>query len=545
MGASSQLLRRHSLPLRLVLVGITTLSTIGGGLVGFVVTLAVVVAKARARSFIFALEDLVAVRWELLPILLGLIGGFRLGSRRPRALAWATVSGLGGLLVGAFLGPLVGRMLWGDDAGEWASAVILGAMGLVAGSIGSLRIRHVPRHPLITATFSVALLLGLAGFGLFSATNLFSIDPLEFPEPPRVPIPDPVQVDAVVFLLGDGGAVTDRSPLLRALGADVERWSAALRRDSAVAVAYLGDVVYPSGVRDRDHPGFAEDSSRLWSQIDLTGGVEASRVGLLAVHPDERSGDRAGFGGYTRIIGSDSLYQRARTDPGLVVDDRHFLRARLLDALVGDWDRHSGQWRWGTRDQGEVTEWRAIPEDRDWAFSRIDGLLGRISRWLLPSYVGFGARFPSPRRLAASGDRIDHFVLNRLERLEFLAVARDVQASLTDSVITAAVAALPPAYLERERDRLIAGLKSRRDQLVEYAERHYRLLARTVHLFGIEQSEDVVEFERISKERVRVRLRSAIVGGPAGKVRFERLLDARETRTVKLFLGPERRPSRR
>ena len=60
----------------------------------------------------------------------------------------------------------------------------------------------------------------------------------------------------------------------------------------------------------------------------------AGRVGMLTVHADEREGNRAGFGGYSQIISSDSLYLRSRTEPGTTIDDRYFLRARLLDALV-------------------------------------------------------------------------------------------------------------------------------------------------------------------------------------------------------------------
>ena len=143
--------------------------------------------------------------------------------------------------------------------------------------------------------------------------------------------------------------------------------------------------------------------------------------------------------------------------------------------------------------------------------------------------------FPSARRLARSGDRIDGRLLNRLERREFLAVVNEVRAQLSDSVLTAAVDALPPPYLEVERDRLLTDLKARRDQLSEYGEDFYRLLARTVPVFGFDQSEDVIEFQRISKERVRVTLRS---GGASGPIRFERLLDGRETRTVKLVIDP-------
>jgi len=256
----------------------------------------------------------------------------------------------------------------------------------------------------------------------------------------------------------------------------------------------------------------------------------AGRVGLLSVHADEREGERAGFGGYTKIINSDSLYLELRTAPGNSVDDRYFLRARLLDALVGDWDRHSGQWRWGRRTRGDSVVWRAIPEDRDWAFSRIDGMVGWGSRWLLPRYVGFSDRFPPASRLVKS---VDYRLLNRLERFEFLDVVNEVRSQLTDSVLAKAVETLPGPYLELERERLLTALKARRDHLSEYGEDFYRAVARTVYVRGFDGTQDQVEFQRISKERVRVILRS---GGATGPIRFERMLDGRETRTVKLFI---------
>jgi hypothetical protein len=45
-------------------------------------------------------------------------------------------------------------------------------------------------------------------------TNLLNVNPLEFPKPPHVPVPD-ARSRCVLFLLGDGGELTDRSPLLR------------------------------------------------------------------------------------------------------------------------------------------------------------------------------------------------------------------------------------------------------------------------------------------------------------------------------------------
>lgn len=259
----------------------------------------------------------------------------------------------------------------------------------------------------------------------------------------------------------------------------------------------------------------------------------AGRVGLFAVDANERSGGARGFGGYAEIIDSDTAFAKVRSDPASRFDDRYFLRIRLIDMLVGDWDRHSDQWKWGRRSEGNEVRWRPIPEDRDWAFAKVDGAAALVARFLFPKYVGFSNTFPAVSRLALSAARLDHQVLNRLERPDFLAVAGELVATLSDSVIQAAVATLPPPYLRLERDRLVTALKARRQSLVEYTDDYYRYLARTVHIYGYDQSKDVVEFDPISDKRVRVRVRS---GGPQGPVRFERLIDARDTREVRLFI---------
>ncbi len=101
-----------------------------------------------------------------------------------------------------------------------------------------------------------------------------------FPSPPVVRTPVPAEVESVVFMVGDAGAaLTGRSPLLARLQADVERWSEALGRESAVTVLFLGDNVYPVGVRDRSRPEFVRDTAYLWGQIRVVAGAQALRHG--------------------------------------------------------------------------------------------------------------------------------------------------------------------------------------------------------------------------------------------------------------------------
>ena len=98
--------------------------------------------------------------------------------------------------------------------------------------------------------------------------------------PPWEPIPaaDSSAVERVLILIGDAGDVTyETSPLLQRAAADVEAWSARLQRDTAVVVVYLGDNVYPEGVRNPTHPLYTQDSARLQAQVNAVAGPAARK----------------------------------------------------------------------------------------------------------------------------------------------------------------------------------------------------------------------------------------------------------------------------
>jgi hypothetical protein len=339
--------RRRSRKARAVRALIALLATGGGAVVGFMVTLAIVVAKARFGHYIFALSDLAAVRWETVPVLLGAIGGLLLGVWHPRALDRATVWGSGAMLAGIVIGAFAGGLLWGEGEGQWAGGIIAGAMGLVAGGTASFRPHRREHRPLLAGAFGAIALSAVAAIGVFGVTNTLDLDPLEFVEFGDIPPPDAANVDAVVFLVGDAGAtVESASPLLNALRADVEHWSAALARDSAVSIVFLGDIVYPVGVRARDHPEFATDSARLWNQIELVGGPEATEHATLGVFltGNHDWGNASGEAGIDRILNLAEQIGNARRqgrhvvlvpnagEPGPVIRDlRQNVRLIFLD----------------------------------------------------------------------------------------------------------------------------------------------------------------------------------------------------------------------
>ena len=69
------------------------------------------------------------------------------------------------------------------------------------------------------------------------------------------------------------------------------------------------------------------------------------------------------------------LLKNLQKDEKYTVDENEYIKARLFDMLIGDWDRHYDQWRWGEYKEGDKIIYKPIPRDRDQAFTKYDGAL--------------------------------------------------------------------------------------------------------------------------------------------------------------------------
>lgn len=118
----------------------------------------------------------------------------------------------------------------------------------------------------------------------------------------------------------------------------------------------------------------------------------AGQAGMMSERPGDEARPDAIFGGFDNIDGGNRIFRRVRESQTQRVDSRAFLNARLLDLLIGDWDRHRGQWTWARPTDSE--RWLPIAEDRDQAFSRLDGLLPSIAHRYARQLVGFDADYP-------------------------------------------------------------------------------------------------------------------------------------------------------
>jgi hypothetical protein len=187
-------------------------------------------------------------------------------------------------------------------------------------------------------------------------------------------------------------------------------------------------------------------------------------------------------------------------------DQQAFARARLLDILIGDWDRHEGQWDWAVTKNLASIIYYPIPKDRDQVFIKMnDGLIPAIatSKLLARKFETFSDKISDLKALMINSEFIDARLLNELTRVEFIKIAKDMQLQLTDKVIEQAVRALPATvYKEIGRD-IIVNLKRRREQLPATANKMYAILAKEVTIVGSDQKE-IFKVTRLDDDRTEV-----------------------------------------
>jgi hypothetical protein len=259
----------------------------------------------------------------------------------------------------------------------------------------------------------------------------------------------------------------------------------------------------------------------------------ANVVGTISEYPSSADKGHPGFEGATELIDHMEMFKRLAASPDDRVAVREFLRARLFDVFVSDFDRHRKQWRWARRPGDPL--WHPIPEDRDQALARYEGLLVRTAAGYIPQIRAFGPEYDRILGLTYNGREQDRWLLPELSHEAWPETASDLKSRMTDEVIERAARRMPPEWYAIDGSRFVAAMKKRRDTLVEEAERYYRHLASHVDVQGTDAPE-VVTVRNLEGGQLEVEVARADAAGKVGTPYFSRRFARGETEEVRLYL---------
>ena len=161
------------------------------------------------------------------------------------------------------------------------------------------------------------------------------------------------------------------------------------------------------------------------------------------------------------------------------VDTVLFLKCRLFDLLISDWDRHAGQWDWAGFSTQNHTVFRPVPKDRDQALGYYkDGILPYLltRKFVVRKITSFTPEYEDVEGFSLNGRALDELFLKNIPENLFIAQAKRLQSKLPDAALQAAVKEYPPEIAPAFVQHTFLTLKSRREQLVEGAKLFYKTL---------------------------------------------------------------------
>lgn len=105
----------------------------------------------------------------------------------------------------------------------------------------------------------------------------------------------------------------------------------------------------------------------------------AGKITIIEEEPGSKWKDDPHFDSPTDILNTSELLKLLDSKTNYSFDTLEYLRCRLLDLLISDWDRHAHQWKWVVINDSTLKSIKPFPIDRDMAFCRFDdGLVNTV-----------------------------------------------------------------------------------------------------------------------------------------------------------------------
>ncbi|MBD1394819.1 BamA/TamA family outer membrane protein [Mucilaginibacter glaciei] len=176
------------------------------------------------------------------------------------------------------------------------------------------------------------------------------------------------------------------------------------------------------------------------------------------------------------------------------LDGKAILSARMLDMLLGDWDRHEDQWRWQEEKTGKGQKlYTGVPRDRDQVFHLEEGLLPDFAAlsFINPLLGDFKADIPTAKYWLAKTRFVNPLPDAQMSYAEWMKIVNEFTAAETDAVLEEGLRRLPKEVYGFRHNELLNKLKRRRDQIPRAMSDYYHFIYRIVDLRATNKDEQI------------------------------------------------------
>jgi hypothetical protein len=233
---------------------------------------------------------------------------------------------------------------------------------------------------------------------------------------------------------------------------------------------------------------------------------------------------------------SEKVQEALQNNHDVKVEQQIVLRARLLDIILGDWDRHEDQWRWKKQKEKSNTFYTPVPRDRDMVYYNTTGIFPWVvsHQWLKSKFQGFHDGIRDINGFNVNARYFDRYFLNEPDEAAWKNAISFVQQTLSDSLITAAIHRLPDTIFSLTGPLLVHTLIARRNNIAEYAMSYYRFISTTVEIPASDKREHFFISSDTNK-RVMVTVSKLKNDGSIGSTIYRRSFEPSVTKEIRLY----------
>ncbi|WP_299117689.1 metallophosphoesterase [uncultured Winogradskyella sp.] len=258
---------------------------------------------------------------------------------------------------------------------------------------------------------------------------------------------------------------------------------------------------------------------------------------MIEEHTSEGHDDKASFGYSNTLLSTADMMKKIHEDEDIVIDEAAYIKARLFDMLIGDWDRHQDQWRWIEFKENGKKIYRPMPRDRDQAFSKMsDGFLLTAAVKLVPT-AGLLRKY-NEDLVDVRGVNVEPYPLD-MELIQDS--GKDVwdeqvsliQNNMTDAIIEKAFLNMPEEVRDGDVDEIKRLLKARRGNLQKISDRYFDVVAKFSVIKGTNK-DDWFDIERMPNGKTKVTA-YRIKDGEKADVFHERTFSRNQTKEIWIY----------
>jgi len=258
---------------------------------------------------------------------------------------------------------------------------------------------------------------------------------------------------------------------------------------------------------------------------------------MIEERTDSGHGDKASFGFSDELISTDDLLNMLYKDEDFVLDESTYIRARLFDMLIGDWDRHEDQWRWAKFKENGKTVYKPVPRDRDQAFSIMaDGALLGFSTSAVPGLrlmKSYDEELRNPKWFNLEPYPLDMALINESDKNVWDEQVKHLKERLTDEVIDLAFTNFPKEVQDETITTIKHKLIGRRDNLQKISDAYYSHINSYAVVKGTNK-DDWFEIERLPNGETKINA-YRIKQGEKGELFHSRTYSASITKEIWVY----------